>query len=152
MKDRIVTSLILGVLTLTALLLGGVWLYAIVIICISIGAYEYIKLINFKGKQAIFAILCATQILMLFVDLSVFALFYALVFIMMFFVTIIDKDLNFNDITFVFTMFVFVSFSGKALIELNKIDYLLPIYCCFANFSTDIFAFFGGKFFGKHKL
>ena len=126
------------------------------LLCIVLGAIAYFELFNaFKNKQKKASIVAAT-IFVIFLTLMVFidiAMSYLVGILCFFFaVSIVFERLSVDDVsTSVLSLvYSFVPFCMLAELHGKNIDIAILVFI--VSFSSDIFAYFSGKLFGKHKL
>ena len=159
MKERIITGVLAGVVLLTLLFTSN-----IIAIKITVGIISVLSLYEFYGavgvnKKNILLIAGVVISLLLFVDGCVGSLYIKpilcfsviiLGLIMMF----SDGKISFADICFSLFGIFYIVFTMLHIVytrELNYGKYYLFVII-FGACVTDIFAYFVGVFFGKHKL
>ena len=151
MSKRIISGAIIAIITILALYFDG---YLFSGMLAFIGLYSIYEYINVSNK--FFNIL-----LYVITALSVFGLIYfnnysnviiTIELILLLTIAVFDKDKTYVDMA---GLLLFSILIGFALYYMNHIEHLnkwMLGYIFIISYLTDVFAFFTGKFFGKHKL
>lgn len=159
MKERIITGVLAGIILLTLLFTSN-----IIAIKIAVGIISVLSLFEFYGAVGINKknILLFTGIIisLVFVVDGCFGSVYikpivcfsviALGLIMMF----SDGKISFNDICFSMFGIFYIVFAMLHIVYTRELEYgkFYLFLIIFGACVTDIFAYFVGVFFGKHKL
>ncbi|MBE5923856.1 MAG: phosphatidate cytidylyltransferase [Lachnospiraceae bacterium] len=158
MKDRLIGGFFVGIVTLVALLTGGIVTTCILAVVSLIGIWEYLRI--YSLEKSVFA----------FVDYAFTIAFYALIFLnkeFLFFPAIIGLLMvilaiyvfNFpkymdHDVAKVLFIFVYVTVLLSYVLRLREMEsgLYLVFYLLIASWGNDICAYFFGRALGKHKL
>ncbi len=93
--------------------------------------------------------LISTVIVLITVALMVFLAIFMFILILL---AVTYEWFGFEDLSYLFLMVSILVFALQSLRVVLSFGTLLFAYILIANFATDTFAYFGGYFFGKHKL
>ena len=150
MSKRIISGAVIAVITILALYFDGLLFTGMLGFIALYSTYEYIKI---KGKFNI--------LLYIITAVSVFALIYfneysdiiiLIELILLMSIGVFDPEETYVDLSGVLLFSILIGF---ALYYMNNIEHLnkwMLGYIFIISYITDVFAFFTGKFFGKHKL
>lgn len=165
-KQRILIAVIgLPVAFVTAYL-GGWWFLSFICLISSFSVYELLKMIHFPPRVLMVIALIATPVSIISLYYAKFEFFFLIVLMVAIFTNIsmlFYKQAEYLKMSFVgigsilypgISLGILVLFRNMYLI--NSSDTLLGRRLVFAIlfsvFTTDIFAFYLGRLFGKHKL
>ena len=170
MLKRIITSIVAVTVFLPFLIFSNTWAFPIAMaVCSFLGCYEMLSCIG-KNKNAFLAIpisllalICPLAVRysyissIAFVDFAQLALGVALIAALyVFAVAVFDnKKTVVTDAALIYMscFYIIAAFSAIVYlhdyIKLGNMIYLLTFICAW---TTDIFAYFTGRFLGKHKL
>lgn len=158
MKQRMISG-ILGALILIFVLLFGSPIIQIAVGALAVIAVcEVFYVTHIIGKRILFLISLVASIFMMVAQSSNVEMFGFVVYLYIAALFILymanRKKTEFKDIGSAFIITVYVSFMFGHILYVRSMDYgYLLIWLVFVvAFVTDIFAMFGGKMFGKHKL
>lgn len=162
MKERIISGAVMTVLVVAALLIGGYVFDAAISIIAIIGLHEllnvrkdvkipiYMKILAIVAM--LFVMMCGNKILPINLELSVNKI--ALIFIALFIPTLFltKQEYKVSNAFYLIGATLFIGIVFNLFISLYndslyKLAYIILVAC-----MTDIFALFGGKLIGKHKL
>ncbi|QIK57583.1 phosphatidate cytidylyltransferase [Erysipelothrix sp. HDW6A] len=152
MKDRIVTALILIAVFGSAFLMNNQALFLLIEALILVGAYEIYQVKKDQLKPIIFGIILAFTIIGSSLSIGDIPGYIMVLIMTLFILTVVFEWFSFDDVSYIFTMIMMLT---TAMIAVNKVleyDRLVFFYILLATYLTDTAAFFGGYFFGKHKL
>jgi phosphatidate cytidylyltransferase len=148
---RILIGLIGIPLILFLVYMGGYYFFALCLIIQSVCVWEFLRM--FENKN-IFALKSVTIILSaaLFVLIS-YGYYYSLLLLSLPVFIEVFREKKRNPLNPVLSAFgiIYVTVPFLLLNELGK-NFLIVIYIFILIWACDTFAYFGGKFFGKHKL
>jgi len=168
MKTRIISAIIMTIIFLPILILGGVPYIVVGSILALLGLYELLRL-----EKVPFLMKIISYILCLFIIISDFLIkdfnsfnYYLIMgmFLLYSIIMIINSDLEKYDykkclwllMSTLMIGFMFKNFINVRVVEslsLNNISNLYTVlYLFLITITTDSFALFCGKLFGKHKL
>lgn len=164
MWQRIFTAFIMLVIFIPVIVLSGTVLFVIAgAVCSAVAVYEMLSCTGQKKNlflsipALVYAasgpLLARTRFSTsygLFLTITVIFLFY-----LMFVHIFLTKKINTKDISVVFMTSVYITVAFTSIIKLRDIpdggEYFY-LFIIIGACITDIFAYFGGKFFGRHKL
>lgn len=164
MKQRILTAFIMLAIFIPVIAFSGTFVFVIAgAVCSVIAVYEMLCCTGQKKNAflSIPALIYAASGPLLsrtrfstsygvFLTITIIFLFY-----LMFAHIFLTKKVRTHDISVVFMTSVYITVSFTSIIKLRDIpdggEYFY-IFIIIGACITDIFAYFGGKFFGKHKL
>ncbi len=168
MKQRIITGLICAVLFIGCLFLMDTIVFALVLSLMSaIAVQEVEKAVNLKNKPIMILSLALAFAIPLWVHLNlsvpVAALGGIYVVLIFIFMLIQFEKTKFEEavtaifasvaIPYSFSLFLVFRDINERFSSYTKIDGIfLILFACFCAWLTDIFAYFVGSKFGKHKL
>ena len=151
MKQRIVSGAIIAALTIVLVLLGSI---PFILFCLFIaiwGSYEFtsarLKKINYFE---FFSMLIFVILLNILYD-SAIGLIIALLIALLIHV-IFNAEETIEDFAVTFFESLILGFGIHFLIEIEFLSKPLMGYAFIIAYLTDVFAYFVGMFFGKHKL
>ncbi|AMC93196.1 hypothetical protein AOC36_04175 [Erysipelothrix larvae] len=152
MKERIITSIILvGVLALV-LISGQTGFMVFVAIVGVIAGYEIYKIKKTEWKPSILLILWAYILSGAFLPTDYFIAVLSIALILLLAISVFNEWFSVQDMAFVFMMGTILALTLSSLVLVFSYDLFVLLYVVLATYSTDIFAYFGGTFFGKTKL
>lgn len=148
---RVISGLIMAALGITAVLFGSIPYYALLSFVAIYGCYEITLVLDKKFKSVLY-------LSMILFILAIF--FYSqrstgiiLVFVsVLFFLAVVNPDITLSDISVSFLLSVVLAFAINGATTLRNMNPWIIIYLGFASFISDIFAYYTGRKFGKHKL
>ncbi len=171
MLKRIITSIVALVVFVPVLIFSNTWVFpAAMSIAAFLGCYEMLSCVRKKNKSVWFAIpICLAAVFFpLFLrysyvsgissDLAIkFAFGIALIMLIyVFAVAVFDNkktDVSDAAVIYVACLYIISGFTAIVYlhdyIQLGRYIYILTFICAW---TTDIFAYFTGRFLGKHKL
>lgn len=163
LKQRVITGAVIGMIGLFVLCLSNVqWLFRMVIALLSIGAgVELINVNYFEGRWLLLLALSALATLISAGDIPFYypMILFVLIVVLCTFGTIIvfmERQLWPTEATFPFQLILSIIciLFFHAAVEIrdqeNGFLYLLMAVICTS--ATDVFAYFVGRTFGRHKL
>ena len=166
MKTRILTSIIIAAVAIPTLAFSGTLLYPIVMSALSLMAvFEMLRVLGYAKKLAI--VIPAYLIALAFPTAAYFAatdvIKYSVVAAAVIFVYLLylltlpvltRGKLKITGMSAVFctTVYVILAFSALSAVRTldNGVFYMFIPFIC--SWVSDVFAYFVGRFFGKHKL
>ncbi len=170
MLKRIITSFVAVAVFLPILIFSDTWVFPVAMaLCALIGCFEMISCIGKKKNYfltipiylaALFFPLTVRYAYIMkigFSDLAMFAIGIALIFALYIFAVAVfnNKNTSVTDAALIFVACFYIISAFTAVvyihdyIQLGGYIYLLTFIC---PWTTDIFAYFTGRFLGKHKL
>lgn len=161
MLTRILTGIVALVLFVPILFLSHTIIFDIAIAFISfMGTFELLKCMGISKKYAIslpsLAVAFLTPLLIRYVtSIAVMLISIAYLFYLLYAAVFARKQNSTNDIALCFFSTVLITISFTSIIitrNLNPYGEILYLMIFIGAWSTDTFAYFTGKLFGKHKF
>ncbi len=166
MKQRIVTALVLLAIFIPIIVLSYSYPIVFVIaasVMSAIGVHEMLTCTGQVKKLflTIPAMIYATAGPLLAVSpvATSYGVLFSITFVFLFYLLFIHVfaagKINTSDISVVFTTSVYITVSFTCIVLLRNAQVLgdyIYMFIFIGAWITDIFAYFGGRFFGKHKL
>ena len=158
MKDRLVGGFFVAIVTLLALLTGG-YITAVILTVVSIiGIWEYLRIhklekSSFAIADYIFTVVFYVVICMrkdgLLLPVIILLLMVMLCFYVLHFPN--HKD---SDVGRALFIFVYITVMLSYVLRIRELDggMYITAYLLIASWGNDIFAYFTGRAFGKHKF
>lgn len=151
MKQRVVSGFIIGLITLTSVLIGGYYFKAVLLFVAVWGSYEFVSSRNHKVNYLEYIIM------LLFVLLILFFFNYSLELIILEAIVLItlavfDSKVNFEEICVDFFESIVLALPLHYMMEIELYSKWFFGYIILASYLTDLFAFVFGLKFGKHKF
>ena len=151
MKQRIISGILIAAITVAVVWFGGLLLDAMLLFIGLYGSYEFIKIRKDTFNVSLYCILAATVLLQLFLhqyEVSIMLLEI----IVLLALAVFDERETFDDISAVFLMSMILGNAVYFMRYLQHLDKFLFAYVLIISYITDVFAYFVGRAFGKHKL
>ncbi|HEY4537244.1 MAG TPA: phosphatidate cytidylyltransferase [Erysipelothrix sp.] len=152
MKERMITGVVLALILLGAFLMGNQALFLLMVIFLGIGSYEIYRTKKESLAPIMIPIYGLIVVLGAFIPAEYFIAYYSAMVLIYFTLAIIFKWFTFDQISYSFVMTSLLVGAGIGLNAVLALDRMVFLYVLIASFATDIFAYFGGRQFGKHKL
>jgi len=152
MKQRFITGIIIILLALPPILLGGIYLKALVVLFSAISVYEIVSIIDNKtpwyGYLALFMIvnilsLCSSERFIIYLSLFIIALFASDVF---------SDNFDITRISYLYTMCLLFATSVRGIYFISNQSTILLLYVAVVTYVCDTGAYLVGSSIGKHKL
>ncbi len=157
MKQRVISGVVIGIITIVACLIGN---YFLDLVCIFIDLYASKEVIDLRKNKSfsysLYIIMAISTLLITFgsyyisQDVQAIVLFIEPIVLSIF--AIFNKDISFGDITTVFFLSIFIGYSTCYFIYFDGFSKFLFGYIIIIAYLTDVFAYLVGLKFGKHKL
>ncbi len=164
MKKRIISAIIMVAVFVPLLLIGGITFAIFMTILALFGLYEIMNIRETKKPFPI-AMKVIAYLMVIFFSMTNFKsieFLYNVDYRVMTFIIFVflvpmvyindTKKYNINDALFLIGSILFIGMSFNLLIITRNYDITYIIYLFLITTITDTFAFFTGKFIGKHKL
>lgn len=162
MKNRVISAVIMAAIIIPILYFGGIW-FDIGIAILAVIAFKELLDVKKESKipsfMKIVGLIC--MLMLTYVNINghtfIFGLSYetlSLVFLLLLAPTVFLSKYNYkvNDAFYLSAVTLFVGVIFNLFIMLFNESILLFIFVILIACVTDIFALFGGKLIGKHKL
>lgn len=151
MKQRIISGAIVAIVTLTTVLVGGYLLNTVLGFIIAWCCYEAINVRKNKLNFILYIIMALTcASIWLIPKFSINALLFELLALLTY--AVFTKKENLYDISYVFIMSALIGYSIYYIDYIHGFSKWLLGYVILISYLTDVFAYFTGSYFGKHKL
>lgn len=169
MLKRIITAIVAVIIVLPVIIFSDTWIFPIVVSLIScIGCYEMISCLGQKKNLVvsiplyiealffpIFMRYCSlTHNINAFIKIAVFGILGSILYV--FAVAVFQNEkMAITEAGLMASAVVYIIAAFTALVYIR--DFMYPglfvfLLCLICSFATDIFAYFTGYLFGKHKL
>jgi phosphatidate cytidylyltransferase len=79
-------------------------------------------------------------------------IFVAMYLMTLFFTEVTTKSIKIIDVFYVFTITLVFAVAGQAFMFIRQLGFNAAFYVLFTNYMSDVFAYYFGLKFGKHKL
>ncbi|MDD3923623.1 MAG: phosphatidate cytidylyltransferase [Erysipelotrichaceae bacterium] len=152
MKQRIITAIGIILAVVPPILLGGIYLQALLALFALVVIYEFLKVSILKNLYLVMMIIVTYIFLNLFVTTSYFSQTSIVLLLILFLINVISDDFNIEKIGYIFMLSFFTLMVLRAFLDIYHISKLIIVYLLIVTYITDSFAYFGGMLFGKHKL
>ncbi len=153
MKVRVISAVVLALLCIPTLLIGGVFVDALLLLVILMGSYEFISI-----REKRFNVLLYISMVTFIILMNVFTInqvgLIIIFLIYLFFIAILFADISLDDVAAVFMMSIIFAMAVSSIARIYDNEYgpLFMLYILLATFGCDIGAQLLGMAFGKHKL
>lgn len=151
MKTRVISGIIIGIIALTSVYFGGLYYKGIIAFIAFWGSYEFLK----ARKKAInwfeYAIMVLFIILINIFYHKFIGLLLSLL-ISLITLAIFDSRVDFEDAAVSFIESVLLGVALNQALYIQEYNKWLFGYIIICALVTDVFAYFSGLLFGKHKL
>jgi phosphatidate cytidylyltransferase len=148
---RILVGIVGIPLILFLIYMGGVYLFVLCLVLQSLCLWEFLKMFENKNIYAL-------KIFTLLISIAIFILlsqkyYYGILLIILPVVVEVFRENKRNPLNSVISVFgvVYITIPFLLLNELGK-NFMILFYVFILIWVCDTFAYFGGKFLGKHKL
>lgn len=160
MKKRVISATIALLISIPLILLGGIYFKLFMFVLALIGLWElmrvkddipkYMKIISYF---ILLVLLFKFQMFnfIVYFDIKMIA-FTLLLLLLPLHVYNDNKKYNIEMCFYLLSSIIFLTVAFSFLVFIRDFNLMTFIYICIIAISTDTFAFFGGMFFGKHKL
>lgn len=158
MKERIIGGFFVGLITIIALLSGGIVTTCILTAISIIGIWEYLRIHSLE--KSIFAyieyIFTVIVYLLIYFDCDKLLLsvtIFLLMILLAIYVFSFPKYKD-EDVAKVIFSFIYITVMMSFVLMIRKMEFglYLAFYLLIASWGNDIFAYFTGRTLGKHKM
>lgn len=151
MKQRVISGVIIALITIAAVLLGGVFFNVVACFIAGWGSYEFCNTRNRKINWFEFIFMLGFVVLInLFFDKAL-GILLALA-VLLIGLAVFDESINFDDVSVSFIESIILGFGLHYMIEIEFLSKWMFGYIVIIAYLTDVFALLTGMKFGKHKL
>lgn len=152
MKQRIITGLLIALFAIPPLVLGGGWLLLLVFAVSGLAAFEILDIRHEHTSWPMISFVFVSTLVMYAVPIEFYIPAIIFFLIILFNIHIFTKEINIEDLSYVFVMTMILTLAVKGIIHIYTYGGVVMIYIVFACFGCDTGAYFFGSWFGKHKL
>ena len=152
MKERIITGVVLALVFIGAFALGHQALFLLMATLLGIGGYEIYRTQRGKIAPVMIPVYILAVLIGLFIPETEILAYLSGVMVIYFTLAIFFKWFTFDMVAYSITLTSLLVAAGVGLRNLLFINKWILVYILIAAFATDIFAYFGGRRFGKNKL
>lgn len=158
MKNRIITGSLIALVCIPFLLFGGTLFKIGASLIILVAAHELLHLRKDRQysviTQFIVYSLAFTSIIFDFDFFNASIASFSTIILVVFSIMIFDKNTDFNDISYILSILLFVLLAGNCALYIRGLDNGLSIlmFIVIVTSANDIGAYFVGKNFGRQKL
>ena len=156
MKQRVISGIFIGLITIAACLIGSYFLMAICAFIDIWGAKEIADLRKDKKFSVhLFFIISLSSLLITFlgntrINFQLIVVLIEIIVLMSF--AVFSEDIDMLDVGTAFIMSIILGFGTYYFMYFNNFSKYLFGYVIIISYLTDVFALFVGMKFGKHKL
>ena len=157
MKQRIITAILLMLVTIPCVIIGG---YAFKLLCLIaslLGIYELLKIMHCQPWHLILDIVVYLfAFYIIFIDKSLFFVSTHIIMlfaVLLFTLSMFLECLDIGKINHLLGFVVFTCIAMHCILQI-RLEYgvIALLYIAFATYGSDTGAYFAGVTFGKHKL
>ena len=151
MKQRVISGAIIAVITVVTAYFGGFLLDAVLTFIGLYGSYEAVKVKSERFNILHYVIMAATVMSMFLWD-EYSSAFLIIEVILLFAISIFDENEKLEDAAILFMLSFMLGNTLYFMSSFQKENKWMFGYVLIISYLTDVFAFFVGVKFGKHKL
>ena len=151
MKQRVISGVIVGLIALTSIYFGGLYYKAVVSFIAIWGSYELCKARKKPINWLEYALMLSFIILLNIFYHKALGLIIMLL-ILLIVLAIFDEKVDFEDAAVTFIESLILGFATYQMLDIQAFNKWLFGYIVICALVTDVFAYFSGRYFGKHKL
>jgi phosphatidate cytidylyltransferase len=153
MKQRFLTALGITAVVLPSFLYGGLPFQLVVLFFVLTSLYEVYAVKKADWPFWVYILMLFATIFYAQANLEGLFISFIILLFGLFLLTILFEWFTPMDVTYVFTMMILLTSALRAvLLTVSVYGRMALIFVLVVTFLTDTGAFFGGYFFGKHKL
>ncbi len=152
MKERILTAIGLISVVLFATFIHPDGILYLLYLFIAVATYEVFELKVKKFKIWVLFFILSFVFWGGWIDFAMYGIYVSVLMVSLFVLTIFFDWFEFEDLTYLFLMIMLLTLAIQSIQVVLAYGNPMLFYIFIATFATDTFAFFGGYFFGKHKL
>jgi phosphatidate cytidylyltransferase len=153
MKQRFFTALGITAIVLPSFLYGGLPFQLVILFFVLTGLYEIYAVKKQDWPIWVYILMLIATVIYAQANLQGLFISFMILLFGLFILTILFEWFTPLDVTYVFTMMMLLTSVLRAvLMTFNVYGRLTLIFVLWVTFLTDTGAYFGGYWFGKHKL
>lgn len=151
MKQRVISGVVIALITIASVLMGGTLLKAILGFIVAWGSYEAISIRKDKFNVVLYAIiLISTALIWLFHEYATNVILFELIILLT--ISVFDEKETLFDVSYVLLMTILLGYGVYFIDYTEGFSKWMLGYIVVISYLTDVFALFTGMKFGKHKL
>ncbi len=151
MKQRVCSGAVIAAVTVIAAYFGGIVLKAILSFIALYGCYEFVR-VRKKDFEVWIYVIMASAVMGIFLLHRYAEVFLLLEMLVLFTIAVFYEKESFDDIAPVFLMSALLGYGVYFMSWIQSLNKWMFGYVLIISYLTDVFAFFVGIRFGKHKL
>ncbi|MEG0569248.1 MAG: phosphatidate cytidylyltransferase [Erysipelotrichales bacterium] len=158
MKSRIITALLIIGILLPIIYISPLAFKICAVIIVLLGTHELLEVKKDKQYSMITHILVylINTVPMIIIPnfLETNVIVYGVILLLFFMLMIFDKNVDFVEMSYLFTFSLFIVISSNSAVFLRDLDngFFVLVFIIITTAAGDTGAFFAGTFLGKHKL
>lgn len=151
MKQRIISGIFIAIITVVAAYYGGIILTGILSFVGIYGSYEFIHIRKDRFNWILFLIMAISVMgVYLMHDFSTVIMLFEMIVLLT--IAVFDEKETFDDVSATFLMTMVLGYALHFMSSIQQEDKFMFAYVLIISYLTDVFAYFIGIRFGKHKL
>ena len=151
MKQRIISGVFIAVITVIAAYFGGIILAGILSFVGIYGSYEFIKIRKERFDTLLYVIM-AVSVMGIYLLHDYATVIMLLELIVLLTIAVFNEKITFDDAATVFLMTIVLGYALYFMSSIQAENRYMFGYVLIISYLTDVFAYFIGIRFGKHKL
>lgn len=152
MKTRILTAIGILSVIIPCLIFGGIFSELLISLIVSIGTYEYVKLSLVKNNKLLTILLIILELIGLYLPKELVLPYIGIITMILLSLPIFSQTVKSSDIFLYISFATFLIIVGNAFREIYNTNSIYIWLIILATYACDTFAYFTGRFLGKHKL
>ncbi|MFV0255211.1 MAG: phosphatidate cytidylyltransferase [Erysipelotrichaceae bacterium] len=152
MLQRILVAIIIAIISIPFLVIGGLFFDIFIIIALLPVAFEVVTIKKFKHKRGPAFLVYFMMLTLCFCDPKNISYYIGLGYVVAFIFPLLDFDYKANDLLAIMSLIIIISLGVNGIRNLRIFSLSLTILVIVATYASDSCAYFGGYYFGKHKL
>lgn len=152
MRERILTAIALIVAFVFAILQSEEVLNLLIYAIVIVAGYEIYSARKLDSKKYVLVFPVILVALAGIIEYQYVTTLIGIAIMLMFTLAVFDATFTYDLVAYYVTMISLLIVALASVSEVLSYGKLVFLYVLVATYSTDTFALFGGKFFGKHKL
>jgi phosphatidate cytidylyltransferase len=151
MKQRVISGVFIAIITVIAAYFGGIILTGVLSFVGIYGSYEFIKIRKERFNTILFAIMTiSVMTIYLLHDYATVIMLFEIIVLLT--IAVFDEKETFDDVATTFLMSIVLGYALYFMSSIQKENRFMFGYVLIISYLTDVFAYFIGVKFGKHKL
>lgn len=151
MRNRVIFGFLVGIIAVVTIYFGGILFKGLLAFIVAWGSYELCNARNRKINWLEWAMMVLFCSLLLLKPNKSVALIACLL-VCLCTLAVFDENISFEEISISFLESLLLGFSVKCAYDVVNMNKYILGYIVICAMVSDVFAFFTGKYFGKHKL